>query len=601
MERPTYLEHYRVMVDSVGAPVELRRNGQHVVYQAEDLRSGQEVALGVIRDFSPENLDRLEEETRRAERIAHLNLPRILEVGREPGRVVYATENFVGTPAEEWIEEHGPMPVGPVLRIGLQAVSALGAATYHSVSHGAINPRHVLLVPGQTAQGDWPLIKILGLVGPLRSFAGSQFAGEAADFEAQFASPEQWQNRPVDFRSEIYSLGATLWYLLTGAPPAPAEELDRVSGLSKPVLKLLEEMLARPPEARPHDPVAFEEEIRKCLDQVERRAAIGRKFGVPAVAPIAVVKKSEPRPPWTMGRTLAVAAVVLLFMGLGIFFWSANLRPGRSLLSNSAPIGVPIGVPDAADAVEAKNGADRVPNRSSTAAVDLASRSVASATPADASASDIDLVEPSAPGEGPGAPARLAQTAPMAQSGPSVAPGAEPPPPPIVAENDSAEISSLPSETAENPIKPDFSNPDVAGLPEPSQDTAPVVAAGSPESQPEPTAVAEVQAPRRPEPASTPTPVVAQRAKPATIQGLPVRRAEPIQAVDSVTEIRPIASPERTGRRFNGLEVRAAEPAENTPGLPKRSRRARFLGTTPDGEMVFELPSAEEGFVAPRR
>ena len=124
----------------------------------------------------------------------------------------------------------------------------------------------------------------------------------AFDKSLHYASPEQIQHGTVDFRSEIYSLGCTMWFLLTGAPPlttpkGPMAEpltqtglaqtglaLDKISGLPKKVRRLLAQMLSINPEARPRDPLAFYRQLQDCLPQVERRETMSRKFGVPVIS-----------------------------------------------------------------------------------------------------------------------------------------------------------------------------------------------------------------------------------------------------------------------------------------------------------------------------
>src|SRR5581483_11890370 len=117
-----------------------------------------------------------------------------------------------GETAESWIVSHGPMSADAVLRIGLQVVRALGAAAYLALSHRAIEPGDIMIVRGQTADGGWPFVKLLnfGLAG-LGIYDEQPESKELAPAAApQFASPEQLLDKPIDFRSEIYSLGASI-------------------------------------------------------------------------------------------------------------------------------------------------------------------------------------------------------------------------------------------------------------------------------------------------------------------------------------------------------------------------------------------------------
>ena len=171
------------------------------------------------RSLKPAVREQLEAEATAAKKLNHVNIPALYDFGVEDDHLVYVTEDFEGTLAEEWVNAHGPMPVGPVLRIAAQVVSALGAAAFHRIIHHAINPSNLVLVPGQTAEGEWPLIKVLHFVGVAPKFSGTDVAVAAFDKSLHYASPEQLQTGTVDFRSELYSLGCTMWFLLTGAPP----------------------------------------------------------------------------------------------------------------------------------------------------------------------------------------------------------------------------------------------------------------------------------------------------------------------------------------------------------------------------------------------
>ena len=531
MDGGTYLEHYRVIVDATGAPVEVRGSGWAVTYKAQDVRSGEEVALEVIEagDVSPEAFRELEEEVAGARELDHINLPKLHAFGRDEDRLIYASEYFDGTSTEDWVTAHGPMPRAPALRIGAQVVSALAAASLRGIVHGAINPRNILLVPGQTAQGDWPLVKVLGLVGPASNFTGSKFATAEPEFTTQFVSPEQLQNGTVDFRSEMYSLGATLCYLLTGAAPVGAGELPALSSPPRSVLQLLTQMLARNPDERPQGPVAFEARLRACLEQAERREAIERKFGAAVASSSSVAKKEKwALPPW---RPLAMAAVAVLFAGtLAAVFWSASLRSGRLFGSHDESIGVSIGVPE------------------SSAPASTTLTSANSTIPA----SGVTQTIPAATGEvGAQQTIQLSRAPVVAEAKPA-----------IVLQK--VEIAAPPATAEQREVTPKSPG---EGPEEETLRAEPVIAQG------------KQSAPRRAAPMA-----VSSSAGPAAV----VPSAEL-----SATEARRVARAAKRPRRINGLEVRAAEPVgEPAATGTKRARRPRFLGTTPDGELVFEIPGA---------
>ena len=83
---------------------------------------------------------------RPSKQLNHVNIPVLYDFGFDHHDVIYATEFFDGETAESWVTTNGPMPVRVVLRIALQVVSALAAATFQLVMHRAIHPGNILIV-----------------------------------------------------------------------------------------------------------------------------------------------------------------------------------------------------------------------------------------------------------------------------------------------------------------------------------------------------------------------------------------------------------------------------------------------------------------------
>lgn len=115
---------------------------------------------------------------------------------------------------------HGPLSTAVVLRIGLQVVDAIRVTALHDdIAHHALHPDNIVLRTAQKASDAWPRIKILQWLGVASIFGQS---GDARlEFVERFASTEQLQPCRVDIASEVYSLGCTMWFLLTGAAPPP--------------------------------------------------------------------------------------------------------------------------------------------------------------------------------------------------------------------------------------------------------------------------------------------------------------------------------------------------------------------------------------------
>jgi len=358
MEPTTFFEHYRICTGEEGR--EVSRTGAAINYRAIDTRSHNPVRLQLIpkATVDPERLAQVIERAETAEKLDHVNIAKTFAVGIENDYLAIVSEHFEGETADSWIVENGPMPADAALRVGLQVVRALGAAAYFNLTHRAIQPSNLMIVPGESPGGGWPFVKVLnfGIAG-LELHSDSNEAPEIAPPVApQFASPEQRAGGEINFESEMYSLGATMCFLLTGAAPLAVtgmkarlriRRLPEIRRAPKPLRNLLVSLLRENPDNRPHDPVALETQMRDCLSKIERRQAIGRKLGIS----LASVVPRKPRPerstsPFTQVLRGFAAVVVLLIAGAATaeYFFHDKIP----YLRRTEKIGVPIGVPDAA-------------------------------------------------------------------------------------------------------------------------------------------------------------------------------------------------------------------------------------------------------------
>ncbi len=367
MEHTTFLEHYRISVDRDGAPRELGRAGAAITYKAVDKRTREPVALKLIpiANIDPEVQKQFEEQARPAQQLHHANIAKVLDFGKEAGQFVYVSEYLEGETVDSWIEEHGPMPPDAVLRVAAQVVSALSAASFHRLTHRAIQPSNLLIVPGPTAEGGWPFVKLIDVssAGPKLHF----HEGEPPDVDSvvgrQFASPEQLQHGTVDFRA---------------------------------VRNLLAHMLRGNPDERPQDLGALEKEILKCLTKIEKRHAFGRKLGVP----LAAVTPKEPKTPPTplvqvLRGTLVVAALLLAVGVAAAFLLPDDINPFRHRTTAKEVIGVPIGVSNTSPAPSAQ---------ATNAPPIVGNQPIANASPATQNPPPNILQDQTANSQSPGAP-----------------------------------------------------------------------------------------------------------------------------------------------------------------------------------------------------
>src|SRR4029453_273511 len=334
MERTIFLQHYRVCLGSDGEPNELGRDGAVIAYEAVDERSGEAVALTLVPTDSvnPALRDRFEEQARAVQRLRHVNIAKVFDFGREGGNYVYVSERLPGETLGAWIAQHGPMPADATLRVAEQIVSVLSSASFHKLPYPPIDPSGIIVVPGQTPEGGWPLVKLtnFGVAGlkadPENSpRAETSLPSEAGELEgkdtalrpapsgAQSVSPESGtstrENGMPVLGSEIYSLGATMYFLLTGVALSADTARPKLSGFPKPLRKLLSQILHPNPDQRPKDLGVLGEMIRSCLLKIERRLALADRYGIPFRTTIR--QPTQPRPRHLLRTALAFGALVV--------------------------------------------------------------------------------------------------------------------------------------------------------------------------------------------------------------------------------------------------------------------------------------------------
>ncbi|MGW2704275.1 serine/threonine-protein kinase [Streptomyces sp. NPDC001340] len=201
---------------------ELGRGGMAVVYCAQDLRLGRTVALKLLAPEYTRNdafRRRFHQESRIAAAIDHPHIVPVFEAGETDG-ILYIAMCFVhGMDLRAVLDRDGPLPVPAALRIAAQLASALDAAHEHDLVHRDVKPGNVLVTKG--VDSDHPehvYLTDFGLAKKSLSLTGFTTAGEFVG-TLDYVAPERVAGRPVDGRSDLYSLACVVYETLAGAPP----------------------------------------------------------------------------------------------------------------------------------------------------------------------------------------------------------------------------------------------------------------------------------------------------------------------------------------------------------------------------------------------
>src|SRR5947207_640133 len=220
-----------------GSLYELGHGGMGETYRAIDTTLQRKVALKIIRigvaTRSTEARERFLREARAAATLRHEHIATVFQFGisEETGQFFYAMELIEGETLEERVRRTGPLDVRTAIDIAQQVTSALAAAEKRTLVHRDLKPSNLMLVsPDDEEQGaptvkiiDFGLAKVLNAPVDPMHLTHDGFVGTPA-----FASPEQFENSALDVRSDIYSLGITLWFALTGKTPFDGHGFEEI-------------------------------------------------------------------------------------------------------------------------------------------------------------------------------------------------------------------------------------------------------------------------------------------------------------------------------------------------------------------------------------
>jgi serine/threonine protein kinase/Tfp pilus assembly protein PilF len=317
--------HFEVEVGSDGFPVELGAGAMAITYRASDTVLNSTVALKVIDRKVAENpgaRSRFLREARAAANIHHPNVARVTFYGEQDGECFYAMELVEGETLEGRVRRDGPMPLALTLQIIEQATRALAVAEVCGVVHRDIKPSNLML---ESDPGETPVVKVIdyGVAKVMRAQTDPGAEQTQAGFigTPAFASPEQFAGAgqsPIDTRSDIYSLGVTLWYLLTGRTPFVGRTMEEIRSkqtrelpleqlrslhLPGQVIALLKSMLAPDPKDRPQTARELFSAVHSCYARFNPEARSRRRQLAMAGAALTFVIVAIALGTWLYQRT----------------------------------------------------------------------------------------------------------------------------------------------------------------------------------------------------------------------------------------------------------------------------------------------------------
>jgi serine/threonine protein kinase/Tfp pilus assembly protein PilF len=309
---PLKYDHFEVEVGTDGFPVELGAGAMAITYRARDTVLNSVVALKVIDRIVAQNpgaRSRFLREARAAAQIRHPNVARVSHYGEQGGECFYVMELVEGETLEAKVRREGPMPLSLALEVIEQAARALAAAEACGVVHRDIKPSNIMM---ESDAAGALVVKVIdyGIAKVLASEAerGAEQTQTGFIGTPAFASPEQFAQSGetrLDTRSDIYSLGVTFWYLLSGRVPfvgrtleeirerqAESLPVDQLKGLDVParIFALLKSMLAPDPKDRPQSARELLSAVHRCHSKFSAEARLRRRrFALATAGAVSVI------------------------------------------------------------------------------------------------------------------------------------------------------------------------------------------------------------------------------------------------------------------------------------------------------------------------
>jgi serine/threonine protein kinase/Flp pilus assembly protein TadD len=342
-------EHYTVLKNEDGTPMELGRGGMGITYKAIDTHLRCPVALKIINtQFIGDAAAGLRflREARAAASVHHPNVATVHHLGESGGNYFYAMEFVDGETLEALLHRRGRLEIDLALEIVTQVAAGLTAIHKQHLVHRDIKPSNIMI---SWEEGRLENVKIIdlglakGVTEDTLSIAGS-FIGTPT-----YASPEQFAGLGTDIRSDLYSLGVTLWEILSGRPPfhgSAAELMDqhqraalpteKLRSVPAPVIALLQVLLAKDPNQRFQTPAQSQQAVARVREAFASGSGLTadelKSASEPTVARSPKGKRKKQPIPWLLGSGLCLAILLIAW-----FFASSHLGLFNQRATQAAP------------------------------------------------------------------------------------------------------------------------------------------------------------------------------------------------------------------------------------------------------------------------